>query len=118
MNKIFAKIRKTNGESIAETLVALLIAALGLLALAGAINSALNIVERTNRAMEKYVDGQKYVITRSASISGDNFTVDKTGSLKITIDELNKMNYTVVAYINNTLNKIDVVSFRIKVAGE
>ena len=48
------KLRSCVGESIGETLVALLIAALALLMLAGAVSSASRIVTRNKVAMEEY----------------------------------------------------------------
>ena len=52
--RIMAKLRSQAGESIAETLVATLIAALALLMLAGAVSSASNIITRSNDAMNDY----------------------------------------------------------------
>ena len=48
------KLRSTAGESIGETLVALLISALALVMLAGAVSSASNIITRSNDAMNDY----------------------------------------------------------------
>ena len=52
------KIRSIRGESIGETLVALLITALALMMLAGAIGSAAKIVTRNKAAMEEYYVGE------------------------------------------------------------
>ncbi|MBQ6346431.1 MAG: hypothetical protein IJI71_02600 [Clostridia bacterium] len=54
---IKSKIRSISGESIGETLVALLISALALLMLAGAIGSASKIVTRNKTAMDEYYVG-------------------------------------------------------------
>ena len=55
MNKrTMKKLRSCAGESIGETLIALLIAALALLMLAGAVSSASRIVTRNKAAMEDY----------------------------------------------------------------
>ncbi len=54
MRDIKNKLRSRAGESIGETLVALLIAALALLMLAGAVSSASKIVTRNKAAMEEY----------------------------------------------------------------
>ena len=48
------KLRSRKGESIGETLVALLISALALLMLAGAVSSAANIVTTSKNKMETY----------------------------------------------------------------
>ena len=53
-NPFLDKLRDRAGESIAETLVGLLISALALLMLAGALTSASNIVNKSKTAMEDY----------------------------------------------------------------
>lgn len=55
---ILLKIRSNAGESIGETLVALLISALALLMLAGAISSAAGIVTRNKASIEAYYVGE------------------------------------------------------------
>ena len=57
MRRIQSKIRSCAGESIGETLIALLISALALIMLAGAISSAARIVTRNKSAMEEYYTG-------------------------------------------------------------
>ena len=54
MKKMLKKLRSTAGESIGETLIALLISALALGMLAGAVSSASNIITRSNDAMNDY----------------------------------------------------------------
>ena len=54
MKRVFAKLKNRAGESIGETLVALLISSLALLMLAGAITSASRIITDSNRAMQTY----------------------------------------------------------------
>jgi len=54
LKRTMKKLRSCAGESIGETLIALLISALALLMLAGAVSSASKIVTRNKAAMEKY----------------------------------------------------------------
>lgn len=54
--KLAKKLRRQTGETIAETLVALLIAAVALMMLAGMISSTLNIVSASKTTMEAYYD--------------------------------------------------------------
>ena len=54
MKSIKTKLRNNSGESIGETLVALLISALALLMLAGAISSASKIVTQNKTSMNTY----------------------------------------------------------------
>ena len=48
------KLRSTSGESIAETLVAVLIAAFALLMLAGTVNTSTNIVIKSKEVLKSY----------------------------------------------------------------
>lgn len=52
--RIAAKLRGRAGESIAETLVAVLISALALVMLAGAISAAANVITRSRTAVNEY----------------------------------------------------------------
>jgi len=54
IRRIKDKLQSVVGESIGETLIALLISALALLMLAGAVSSAGRIVTRNKAAMESY----------------------------------------------------------------
>jgi len=54
MRRIKNRLRSCAGESIGETLIALLISALALLMLAGAVSSAGRIVTRNKAAMISY----------------------------------------------------------------
>lgn len=54
MNKLFAKLNSRTGETIAETLVALLISALALIMLAGAISTTSRIVTESENKMQEY----------------------------------------------------------------
>lgn len=59
--RLLAKLRGRAGESIAETLIALLISALALVMLAGAISSAANIV-RTSKNWVSHHNSQMETI--------------------------------------------------------
>ena len=50
------KIRSKAGESIGETLIALLISALALIMLAGAIGTSTRIITRSNAAVKSHYD--------------------------------------------------------------
>ena len=54
MKRVLKKLRGNAGESIAETLVALLISALALVMLAGAVSAASNIISKSNEKMNEY----------------------------------------------------------------
>ncbi len=78
MNKIKARLRGTAGESLAETLIATLIAALALVMLAGAIGSAARIINGSRAAITQY-NSSEVATVKSAwetAISGALNTTD------------------------------------------
>ena len=54
---IMTKLKSQAGETIGETLVALLISALALTMLAGAISTAAKLITKSETVMETYYDG-------------------------------------------------------------
>ncbi|MCR5097190.1 MAG: hypothetical protein K6A70_10730 [Erysipelotrichaceae bacterium] len=56
MKKMTVKLKSERGESIAETLVALLIAALALLMLASVITSSTRIITNSNNKIKEYIN--------------------------------------------------------------
>ena len=56
ITKIMNKLGSSSGESISETLVALLISALALVMLAGVIATSSRIVRKSRESMESYYD--------------------------------------------------------------
>ena len=70
------KLKSTSGESIAETLVAVLISAFALLMLAGTINTASNLITKGQDSMEKYYEESNELA--EADISSKNYTIEPT----------------------------------------
>ena len=70
IKKIRAKLCNQSGESIGETLVALLISALALVMLAGAIGSAANVITRSNEKMTKYYQTDNEIAKHATAKSG------------------------------------------------
>ena len=70
-----AKLRSRAGESIAETLIALLISALALMMLAGAVSSAANVVTRSRTAMSDYYEKDAAMVERSATAFSDTVRI-------------------------------------------
>ena len=56
MKKLIKKLKSSSGESIGETLVALLIAALALLMLAVAITATTRIINNSSEKVDDYFD--------------------------------------------------------------
>ena len=65
-DRIRAKLHSCSGESIAETLIATLIAALALLMLAGAISAAARVVTTSKTAMEAYYAADAEIVNGTA----------------------------------------------------
>lgn len=109
MTALFRKIKSNSGESIAETLIALLVAALGLIILASAINSTSNIITTSNNKIKEYNEKEKIVVQQkveSGTVTGKiSFNNEKvsydSGSIDININ----------IFINNVINEKDVISF-------
>lgn len=97
--KIEKKLRSNSGESIAETLVAVLIVALGLLVLAGSVVSAYNIITGSNKKMQTYSEAQNNVVEQ----------ITKTGTGELS--SFGKVDY----YVNDTFGSTPVVSFKMHV---
>ncbi len=71
------KINSCSGESIAETLVAVLIAALALLLLAGTINTASNMITKSKNLLDTYYTANNNLATEKT----------KTGTLTVTMKD-------------------------------
>ncbi|MBR5341382.1 MAG: hypothetical protein IK151_05600 [Erysipelotrichaceae bacterium] len=105
-NTLIRKFRNNKGETIAETLVALLIAALGLLMLATAINSTVKIINNSNKKIKEYI-GEDVVVAeqKGGSVSGSaSFSTSPSYDTKDSIG--------VNVYVNDTVNKIEIISFK------
>lgn len=104
------------GESISETLVALLIGALALVMLAGAISAGSNAIARGRQKLEKYYALNESVARRE-SVTDEHF---KTGADTIRIaesaagelDKLQLEGQAVVYYENDEFAKAPVVSYK------
>ena len=75
------KLSSTSGESIAETLVAVLIAALALLMLAGTINSASRIITRSQQELSNYYSVNNQMTDYGEKLNTCKITVTDSGSL-------------------------------------
>lgn len=62
-------ITSQNGESIAETLIALLISSLALVMLAGAITTTTRIVLRSQEKTESYYEENNKMVDKDSSVS-------------------------------------------------
>ncbi len=109
LEKLRNKLNSHSGESISETLVALLIAALAMVMLAGAIGAASTIILGSRKKMKDYYDSNAGIVSMSSSetASGTITITDDSTSGKITITPIN-----VTFYKNETFNQKTVVSYK------
>ncbi len=73
------KLKSTSGESIAETLVAVLIAALALLMLAGSVNTSSNLITQSQSKLEDYYSKNNTLVEQGTSKGTLTATVTGTG---------------------------------------
>lgn len=92
------KLRDQRGETIAETLVALLISALALVMLAGAIGAANRIITRSETQMQAYYEKNNDLATPTGSAT----TITITDAADKTI-KLDKMDSITVNYSTNPI---------------
>lgn len=77
--RITAKLKSISGESLGETLISLVIAALALLMLAGAISAATNVIMRSKEAMNDYYSADVNVATHGSANGTVEIGLSNTG---------------------------------------
>ena len=68
---VLSKIKSNKGETIAETLVSTLIAALSMIMFAGMVMAAKNIVTESDKKVREYYDGCSKLISKTEIGSSD-----------------------------------------------
>ena len=96
------KLRGKSGESIGETLIALLISALALMMLAGAVSTVASLVSRSNAKMNEYYTSDNKLVTRSGTST--------TFSIKLG----DKYSYQAKGYENATFAGTPVIAYDAK----
>lgn len=109
VEKFKKKLNSNSGESISETLVALLIAALAMVMLAGAIGAATSIILGSRKKMKDYYDSNIGIVAMNGSTtaSGSITITDDATEGKITIPSI-----SVTFYKNETFTNKTVVSYK------
>ena len=109
-NRVNNKIRSNSGESLTETLVALLIAALAVAMLAGAVAAASHMVLSTRDKLDKYYDANDKIVQMSnGGTDAIVKIVDKSGETSSTVAKSD-----VLYYRNDVFEKNPVVAYKIK----
>ncbi len=103
-DRMTRKLKSRSGESIAETLVAVLIAAFGLLMLAGTINSASNLITNSKKKLSEYYEANN-TLASGTSGTADSVSINETtGAVWITSN--------VKVFKNDKLGSRTVVAYR------
>ena len=113
MTVLLKKIRNNNGESIAETLIALLVAALGLIILASAINSTSRIITSSNNKIKEY--NAKDLIVVQQEVETDSKIGEISFDNEKVTNESDSHNINIYVFVNDVMNSNEVISFVKKV---
>ncbi len=104
--QLLNKLNSNSGESIAETLVAVLIAALALLMLAGTINTASRLITTSKTKLDAYYKENNALSEHSdSSLIGGNHTVT------VSSGGTGLISCSVNLYQNDSLGKEAIVAF-------
>ena len=112
VKKIRDKLNSSRGETISETLVALLISSMALVMLAGAITSASNVVERSRKKLDEYYSANEnngVTNMSKAEKSGTAKLTDKSGG-----ETLPSQTYSITYYENTEFSRTHVISYTCK----
>lgn len=111
--RIARKLKSRAGESIAETLIGLLIASLALVMLAGAISTATRLVVTSKAKMDSYYVADGSLAQRADSARAGNIaTVTLTGeSMTQAIQTDPEHGTSIQAYKNDTFESTPVYSY-------
>ena len=99
------KLRSRAGETLTETLVALLISALALLMLAGAVTSATRVITRSKDKMTQYYAADADLANRTAAGSSLNVELEDTA------DSSFSLLIPVQTYENNAFASRPVIAY-------
>ena len=107
-DKIRKKLKSRSGESIGETLVALLISALALVMLAAAISAASGIVIRSRTKLDDYYKANETIVIQmtAGGTSGSITIKDESGSIA---DQSKDVTY----YKNDEFGKKTVIAYKL-----
>lgn len=110
MKKLKQKLRSRAGESISETLVAVLISALALVMLAGAMSAATSVVNRSRDKLNEYYNGNETMMESGTELTqGITITEDNTeGSISL------EVKCDIVYYTNEAFGDKPVIAYEIK----
>ena len=111
---VMNKLKSSSGESIAETLVSVLIAAFALLMLAGTINTASNLITKSQDTLKQYYTANNKLER------GEEGPSTTTKNVTITGDDgrLSGNSYLATVYQNDVLGSGTVNAYDIQVTSK
>lgn len=105
--QIYIKLLSKAGETLTETMVALLIASLGLVILAGAVSTTTRIVQRSEGVLESYYDLNNEVAQQPNKTDG-NLTIQIK---PVSGNYLSENSFNTKGYTNSYFTKTPIVSY-------
>lgn len=103
------KLKSNKGETISETLVALLISSLALTMLAGAITASANLVEKSRTKMDSYYAASEQ---ENGVIKMSGAGTEGTVTITAVSGGLDAQTYTIVYYGNEEFTRYPVYSYK------
>ena len=102
------KIKSGVGETISETLIALLIAALALVMLAGAIAASSRVVNKGRDKLGSYYSVNNGLVNRSTSNRVGSITISDSASSS----GIGSQSFSVAYYENNVFSNNPVIAYK------
>ena len=107
-SRMRAKLRSRAGESISETMVSVLIAALALVMLAGAVSTASHVITDSKDKLDDYYAENEKIIR----MSDDAVRLTDGANIKISCGEDAWDSVAVTYYVNNTFSADPVITYK------
>ena len=112
MKKIAKKLRSQTGESIAETLIAVLVIAVALTMLAAMISATADMVKKSEKKMDDYYTANTALETLSGGTSMSiNISPDSSEGGSSSIESVSAV------YVDNTVLSKPVIAYRLQTSG-
>lgn len=114
MEKLKKKLKSQSGESLAETLVSLLIAALALIMLAGAMSASSGVITRSKEKLDDYYsanEGDSGVI-KMKSGGGTSADLGITITDSEAVYKIANQSFKITYYENDEFSKTPVIAYK------
>jgi hypothetical protein len=102
VDKLKKKLNSRSGESLTETLVALLISALALVMLAGAITASMRVITRSREKLDEYYNANESVVAGGT----------QPGKVSISVAGIQSKDYDVYFSTNDEFSNTPVISYK------